>query len=97
MPEKEAVDIMKQLMSAVTYLHENDIIHRDIKLGNILRHEDVVKLGDFGLACNYRTDDVKQLCGTPNFLPPEVFKVSSLNFLFCRYIASKVSLPLDRI
>lgn len=73
-PEKEAVDIMKQLMSAVTYLHENDIIHRDIKLGNILRHEDVVKLGDFGLACNYRTDDVKQLCGTPNFLPPEVFK-----------------------
>lgn len=73
-PEGETVAVMRQVLTAVQYLHDNDIIHRDIKLGNILRQRNVIKLGDFGLACNYKTDNVRQLCGTPNFLPPEVFK-----------------------
>ena len=73
-PEQETVAVMKQVLAAVQYLHENDIIHRDIKLGNILRQRNVIKLGDFGLACNFKTDNVRQLCGTPNFLPPEVFR-----------------------
>ena len=73
-PEKETINVMRQLLSAVEYLHENDIIHRDIKLGNILRQQGIIKLGDFGLACNYKTEETRALCGTPNFLSPEVFR-----------------------
>ena len=73
-PEKETINVMRQLLSAVEYLHDNDIIHRDIKLGNILRQQGVIKLGDFGLACNYKTEETRALCGTPNFLSPEVFR-----------------------
>ena len=35
---------------ALKYMHDKDIIHRDIKLGNILFHDDEVKLADFGLS-----------------------------------------------
>lgn len=42
---------MKQILDGVLYLHENGIIHRDLKLGNLFLNEDIeVKIGDFGLA-----------------------------------------------
>lgn len=42
---------MKQILDGVSYLHNNGIIHRDLKLGNLFLNENVeVKIGDFGLA-----------------------------------------------
>lgn len=42
---------MKQILDGVLYLHENGIIHRDLKLGNLFLNDDIeVKIGDFGLA-----------------------------------------------
>ena len=69
---------MKDLLSAVYYLHcmEPPIIHRDIKLENVLLHEDgKIKLTDFGWS-NYICDDEVRdtFCGTPVYLAPEMLK-----------------------
>jgi len=43
--------MMQEIMSGLAHLHENGIIHRDLKLGNILLTESTqAKIGDFGLA-----------------------------------------------
>eukprot|EP00112_Aurelia_sp_Birch-Aquarium-sp1_P012887 Seg2716.3 transcript_id=Seg2716.3/GoldUCD/mRNA.D3Y31 product="Serine/threonine-protein kinase 33" protein_id=Seg2716.3/GoldUCD/D3Y31 len=81
--EEETLCVMKQLISAVVYLHENNIVHRDLKLENILLCEpDVdekpinIKLTDFGLS--YILDGagsdymMQQVCGTPMYMAPEV-------------------------
>ena len=72
-PELETAMVLSQLCRAVEYLHKNDIIHRDIKLGNVLRTGNCIKLADFGLAINFRTENPRHICGTPNFLSPEVY------------------------
>lgn len=69
---------MRDLLSAVYYLHNMDppIIHRDIKLENVLLHEDgTIKLTDFGWS-NYCFDDEVRdtFCGTPVYLAPEMLK-----------------------
>ena len=48
-------ELMKQIISGITFLHSEDIVHRDIKPGNILlkstsKGEVQIKLGDFGLS-----------------------------------------------
>merc|ERR1739838_1290112 len=55
--------------------HRNQIIHRDLKLGNIFLNDDMeIKLGDFGLATkeNFDGERKRTLCGTPNYIAPEV-------------------------
>lgn len=57
------------------YLHENNVIHRDIKLGNIFLADRMqVKIGDFGLSAKLSTKLERKttLCGTPNYIAPEV-------------------------
>jgi serine/threonine protein kinase len=59
------------------YLHDNKIIHRDLKLGNVFLNDDLeIKIGDFGLATkvDYDGEKKKTLCGTPNYIAPEVNK-----------------------
>lgn len=49
--EPEARFFMTQILDGVGYLHRNDIIHRDLKLGNLFLDDKLtVKIGDFGLA-----------------------------------------------
>lgn len=64
-----------QIIQGVKYLHDNRIIHRDLKLGNLFLDDDLhVKIGDFGLAAKieYDGERKKTLCGTPNYIAPEV-------------------------
>ena len=62
-----------QLLDALKYLETNSIIHRDIKLANILLNDDYnLKLNDFGLAMT--SNERKDLAGTPNYLAPELLK-----------------------
>lgn len=64
-----------QIVSGVKYLHDNRIIHRDLKLGNLFLNDDLhVKIGDFGLATRieYDGERKKTLCGTPNYIAPEI-------------------------
>lgn len=73
--EPEARYFMMQLLNGCRYLHNNRVIHRDLKLGNIFLSDDMmVKIGDFGLATKieYDGERKKTLCGTPNYIAPEV-------------------------
>ncbi|KAK2952819.1 putative Cell cycle serine/threonine-protein kinase CDC5/MSD2 [Blattamonas nauphoetae] len=73
--EAQARFYMLQLVPAIIYLHDNNVIHRDLKLGNIfLGTKDEIKVGDFGLAAKltHKRERRKTICGTPNYLAPEI-------------------------
>lgn len=66
---------MWQLLDGVRYMHRKGYIHRDIKLGNLfLDSEMKLKIGDFGLAAAIEHDGErkKTICGTPNYIAPEI-------------------------
>jgi polo-like kinase 1 len=75
--EAEAAFFGIQLLEAVQYLHENLVIHRDLKLGNLFLDRDMnIKVGDLGLATKLENADEKRktICGTPNYIAPEVIQ-----------------------
>ena len=66
---------MVQLLGACHYMHNHQVIHRDLKLGNIFLDVNMnVKVGDFGLAALIESpgERKKTICGTPNYIAPEV-------------------------
>lgn len=78
-PENDARGVMRNLLSALTYLHDRSIAHRDIKPENILlrssRSDVDVLLTDFGLAKHAAVHDCRTFCGTPQYLAPEVLSL----------------------
>jgi serine/threonine protein kinase len=72
--EAKAREYFIQVVSAVHYLHRNNIIHRDIKPENILVNEnDECKLCDFGWANYVEMDNVRStFCGTLEYMSPEI-------------------------
>ncbi|PNF37082.1 hypothetical protein B7P43_G08090, partial [Cryptotermes secundus] len=73
--EAEVRYYMRQILLGVIYLHEQRIIHRDLKLGNLFLNDDLeVKIGDFGLAAKIEFDGERKrtVCDTPNYVAPEV-------------------------
>ena len=75
--EPEAAFFTSQILKAVRYMHDNNVIHRDLKLGNLFLDKNVhIKVGDLGLACRLESRDEKRktICGTPNYIAPEVIQ-----------------------
>ena len=73
-----------ELLLAIEYLHKMNIIHRDIKLSNVLLNENMeVRLCDFGLAIDNGVKEQKNICGTLNYIAPELYnKKGGLKYSF---------------
>lgn len=74
--EAEVKFYMIQIINAVRHIHSKHIIHRDLKLGNFFLAEGLeVKVGDFGLATfTHEGERRKTICGTPNYIAPEILE-----------------------
>lgn len=91
-------EIIPQVLRAIHLMHESNIVHRDIKPGNIYRYKDQIVISDFGTAClindecDFRITETVQRRGTLGYTAPEVFHgyaiVSSDYFSFGCTLAS---------
>ncbi|CAK65635.1 unnamed protein product (macronuclear) [Paramecium tetraurelia] len=74
--EEQCIQIMKSILSGLTYLHQHNVIHRDIKPDNILLTKDIVpKIADFGLSIQFENFDYSTCkCGTFLYMAPEILQ-----------------------
>ncbi len=83
--EKEIAEIFKEIISAISYCHDNNVVHRDLKLENILflnkNENSEIKIIDFGVSTilEKKENKIKRLnskIGTVYYMSPEILKGS---------------------
>ncbi|CAH6777761.1 Mapkapk3 [Phodopus roborovskii] len=74
--EREAAEIMRDIGTAIQFLHSQNIAHRDVKPENLLytskERDAVLKLTDFGFAKETTQNALQTPCYTPYYVAPEV-------------------------
>jgi aurora kinase, other len=77
-PEWKAAQYIAQMAAALKYLHKKHVMHRDIKPENILVgiHGEL-KIADFGWSVHAPNNRRQTMCGTLDYLPPEMLKPGS--------------------
>ncbi len=83
LPIEQAAGLGEQIGRGLSYAHSRQVIHRDIKPGNIfLTRDGTAKLGDFGLARVLKEVQIKktEIKGTPLYMPPEQIRGSDIDF-----------------
>lgn len=91
LPIDTAIEITKQVLRGLGHAHKAGILHRDIKLENLIKTEDEdgfirIKILDFGLAKDDLSDEQQLqltqagvLIGTPQYLAPEIIETQVMN------------------
>jgi len=82
-PDPHIRVVLRDVTRGICYLHENGIIHRDVKARNIIVSEyGEIKLTDFGVAAklNNYFDQRNTACGTPLYMAPEVILENHYSF-----------------
>lgn len=74
--EAESRKYFRQIISAVDYCHKNLVVHRDLKLENLLLDKDFnIKIIDFGLSNQFHNDALlNTFCGSPLYASPEMIQ-----------------------
>ena len=83
--EQMAIDIGRSILCSLKFISENNVVHRDIKLQNVLFRSSgdfkSLKLVDFGLSCILGANEHKRdFCGSIGYLAPEVYAGTSYRF-----------------
>jgi serine/threonine protein kinase len=70
--------VFVRLIKGIQYIHTKNVVHRDLKLENLLlqNKDDItsIKIADFGLAKRAMNGYMETVCGTPQYVAPEVIK-----------------------
>ncbi|KAF8170137.1 calcium/calmodulin-dependent protein kinase [Pholiota molesta] len=98
--EADARALVRTIFVAVQYIHDSGIVHRDLKPENLLfrtEAEDAdIMIADFGLSRVMEQEKLNQLteiCGTPGYMAPEIFKKSASLAHVLPRISSSTSRP----
>lgn len=71
--EKDASDLIRQVLEGIDYMHRHGVVHRDLKPENLLcASANVIKIADFGLSKDVESGNLQTSCGTPSYVAPEV-------------------------
>jgi serine/threonine protein kinase len=79
--EEEAVRYTLQIASALDYLHQQGVCHRDVKPDNIIVFDSIAKLIDFGYSETVTDPRVVRIWGTPGYIAPELLELVVLRDL----------------